>query len=155
MSFRELFVSPFPVFSGVQRTFKEAEYVILPLNAEPLFRAWIAERCKMTACEAADPLFVSLSRRSYGGRLSLRAIRQMVKERFKSAGVIGDRKTTHSLRHSAITNAIRHGATPMQVQSMARHQSFDTTLAYFHEVSRLDEPAEDLIHYSNGERGRK
>jgi hypothetical protein len=29
------------------------------------------------------------------------------------------------LRHSAITSAIRHGATPMQVQAMARHSSFN------------------------------
>lgn len=61
--------------------------------------------------------------------------------------MVGNAKTTHSLRHSAITNAIRRGASPMQVQAMARHASFDTTLGYYHEVSRLDDPAEDLIHY--------
>jgi len=60
---------------------------------------------------------------------------------------VGDNKTTHSLRHSAITNAIRNGASPMQVQAMARHSSFDTTLNYVHEVDRIDNPAEDLISY--------
>ena len=59
----------------------------------------------------------------------------------------GHRKTTHSLRHSAITNAIRHGATPMQVQAMARHTSFDTTLGYLHEESRTANPAEDSISH--------
>jgi hypothetical protein len=35
----------------------------------------------------------------------------------------------------------------MAVQAMARHQSFDTTLGYYHELSRTDHPAEDLIRY--------
>jgi hypothetical protein len=35
----------------------------------------------------------------------------------------------------------------MQVQAMARHASFDTTLGYYHEVSRLDDPAEDRVRY--------
>ena len=41
MSYRELFVSPSPVFSGVQRTFEEAEYVILgaPLDATSTYRS--------------------------------------------------------------------------------------------------------------------
>ena len=71
----------------------------------------------------------------------------MVKSRYHQAGVVGNRKTTHSLRHSAITNAIRHGATPMQVQAMARHSSFDTTLGYFHAEARTANPAEDFIVY--------
>jgi integrase/recombinase XerD len=61
--------------------------------------------------------------------------------------VVGNRKSTHSLRHSAITNAIRHGATPMQVQAMARHQSFGTTLGYFHQEARTANSAEDFIEY--------
>jgi site-specific recombinase XerD len=53
------------------------------------------------------------------------------------AGVGGEAKTTHSLRHSAITNAIRNGAEPMQVKAMARHTSFDTTLGYIHGELRI------------------
>jgi integrase len=78
----------------------------------------------------------------------------MVKERFRLAGVVGDRKTTHSLRHGAITNAIRQalktGRSPLAVKGFARHQSMDTTLGYYHEVGRLDDPLEDIIDYSNG-----
>jgi integrase len=62
--------------------------------------------------------------------------------------VVNNGKTTHSLRHSAITSAIRNGATPLQVQSMARHKSFDTTMNYYHEVGRTANPAEDLINYA-------
>lgn len=46
---------------------------------------------------------------------------------------------------SAITNAIRNGASPMQVQAMARHASFDTILGYYYEVNRIDNPAEGFI----------
>lgn len=122
-------------------------YAIIPTDAEPAIRAWLSHRMTFENGEPNDPLFISLSNRNRGERLSLRSIRRLVKEHYRAAGVAGDAKTTHSLRHSAITNVIRHGATPMQVQSMARHQSFDTTLGYYHEVARLDNPAEDLIEY--------
>ncbi len=41
MSYRELFVSPSPVFSGIQKTFEEAEYVILgaPLDSTSTYRS--------------------------------------------------------------------------------------------------------------------
>jgi len=41
MSYRELFVSPSPVFSGIQRIFEEAEYVILgaPLDITSTYRS--------------------------------------------------------------------------------------------------------------------
>jgi integrase/recombinase XerC len=121
------------------------ELVVIPRGQEIVIRRWLAERKKLSTAEPA--LFVSLSKRNQGERLSTRAIRNLVKEHYHAAGVDDDTKTTHSLRHSAITSAIRHGATPMQVQAMARHASFDTTLNYIHEVNRLDSPAEDLIEY--------
>jgi len=120
------------------------EVAVIPRSQEAVIRAWLAIRKKL----GNDPaLFTSLSKRTRGGRLSTRSIRKVVKDRLLQAGIIADDKTTHSLRHSAITSAIRHGATPMQVQAMARHSSFDTTLNYIHEVNRLDSPAEDLIAY--------
>jgi site-specific recombinase XerD len=123
------------------------EIVVIPHRAEPLLHAWVKVRSRLGACGEGAALFVSLSNRSHGRRLSSRAIRAMVKKRYREAGVVGPRKSTHSLRHSAVTAAIRGGATPMQVQAMARHASFDTTLGYFHEESRTANPAEDLIDY--------
>ncbi len=122
------------------------DYLVIPMSQEPLVAEWLRLR---SGAKPGDPLFVSLSNRSNGNRLSLRAIRYLVKMRYHQAGVVagGQTKTTHSLRHSAITNAIRQGATPMQVQSMARHADYNTTLGYFHEVNRIDNPAEDLINY--------
>lgn len=41
MSYRELFVSPSPVFTGSQQTFEEAEYVILgvPFDVTSTYRS--------------------------------------------------------------------------------------------------------------------
>ena len=125
--------------------YKEAdEIVIIPRDQEQVIHAWIAYRKTISP---DGPLFISMSNRTKGARLSLRGIRNLAKDRFKLAGVVGDKKSTHSLRHSAITNAIRNGASPMQVQAMARHASFDTTLGYIHAVNRIDNPAEDFIRY--------
>jgi site-specific recombinase XerD len=120
------------------------DFVVLPSHTERVVRDWLKVRKKK-----AGPLFWSLSRQNRGERLSSRAIRGIVKDRFANAGVLGNHKTTHSLRHSAITNAIRQGAQPLQVQAMARHRSFDTTLGYYHEVGRIASPAEDMINYSS------
>ena len=121
--------------------------VVIPASQEPVIRDWLAHRKTFRDHDPDAPLFVSLSYRNRGDRLTTRAIRALVKRRFDAAGVAGQRKTAHSLRHSAITNAIRHGAEPLQVQSMARHQSFDTTLSYYHEEARTLDPAEDYVRY--------
>jgi len=131
------------------------EFVVIPESQEGVIRDWLTHRLAFRDHGDKDPLFVSLSNRSRGDRLSRRGVREIVKDRYTAAGVVGQAKSTHSLRHSAITNAIRHGATPMQVQAMARHTSFDTTLGYFHQEARTSNPAEDAIDYgaANGNMG--
>jgi len=124
------------------------EVVVIPPHQEHAIREWLKVR-KVLVGDNDDsaPLFISLSRRNEGQRLQTRPIRGMVSARFDEAGIIGSRKSTHSLRHSAITSAIRHGADPMAVMSMARHRSFNTTLKYFHAESRMQDPAECYISY--------
>jgi site-specific recombinase XerD len=121
------------------------EIAVIPRDQEHVIRAWLAERKKISA---GGPLFISLSNRTRGARLSLKGIRDMVKSRYNQAGVVGDKKTTHSLRHSAITTAIRNDATLLQAQSLARHKNPDTTIGYIHAVNRLDNPVEDMIRYA-------
>jgi site-specific recombinase XerD len=123
------------------------DIVVIPTSQEHVIRDWHAHRVTLRDHGSEDPLFVSLSNRNRGDRLTTRAIRAMVRDRFDAAGVVGRRKSAHSLRHSAITSAIRHGAKPMQVQQMARHESFDTTLGYYHEEGRTADPAEDYVRY--------
>lgn len=122
------------------------DFVVLPEPAERALLAWTAEGHK--GSEDDDPLFYSLTA-DKGSRLTTRSIRRQVKRRMAAGGITNGRKSTHSLRHSAITSALRHGATPLQVQAMARHKSFDTTMAYVHELGRLEAPAEDLVSYES------
>lgn len=95
------------------------------------------------------PLFTSLSDRSQGERLSLRAIRNLIKDHMRKAGIDDPKKTTHSLRHTAITNAIVNGAPLRVVQTLAGHASANTTSIYIHNVDRLQNPGEKFIDYSN------
>lgn len=124
------------------------DIAVIRHDQEQAIRTWLAHRLTFENHAPSDPLFISLSNRSRGHRLALRSIRAVVKNKFQVAGVVGDRKTAHSFRHSAITNLIRQGAAPLQVKAFARHSSLDTTLGYYHEVSRLEHPAEDLIDYA-------
>jgi len=118
--------------------------VIVNADAQIAIHDWLSTRG-----DEPGPLFVSFSPSSRGGRLSLRAIRGILKAAYKAAGVRGRGKTTHSLRHTAITKAIHNGAPIQRVQAMARHANVGTTMIYFHELDRLAEPAEALIEYGD------
>jgi len=118
------------------------EWVMIPESAAAAVYEWLAIRGNKPG-----PLFLSLSNRTRGNRLSLRAIRYIVKDAYRKAGITSERKTTHSLRHTAATAAIRGGATPLQVKSMLRHKSLDSTLIYYHEFDRETDPAENHISY--------
>jgi site-specific recombinase XerD len=115
--------------------------LILSNEAENAVRDWLVIRGK-----EAGALFTSSSNKSKGERLSRRAIREIVKDYMNAAGLQGN-KTTHSLRHTAITNAIRHGVPIQKVKGMSRHASLDTLMIYYHEVDRLTDPAERHISY--------
>lgn len=123
--------------------------VIASPRASEAMHEWLSARG-----DDPGPLFTSHSPRSRGGPMSLPAIRVMVKAAYKAAGVRGRNKTTHSLRHTAISNAIRHGAPVQKAQAMARHANIQTTMIYYHEADRLEHPAEEFIRY-NGEDGRR
>lgn len=127
---------------GKGREEKDEVLVLVNPEVENALHDWLSDRGKRPG-----PLFTSLSRRGPGERLSLRSIRRLVKGYYMAAGVSGEDKTTHSLRHSAITSAVRHGAPVQKVRSMARHASIDTTMIYFHEVDRVENPAEAFIKY--------
>ena len=65
---------------------------------------------------------------------------------YRAAGVRGN-KTTHSLRHTAITQVIMKSGSIQKAQSVARHKSVDTTMIYFHEIDRITNPGEAFIDY--------
>jgi integrase/recombinase XerD len=117
------------------------EYMIIPPKVEKVINEWLAIRG-----DKPGQLFWSLSRRSFHQRLSNTANRQMFNARKKLAGITDNKKTFHSLRHSAINNvaryAIEHNKSPYQVQSFARHNSHTTTNIYIHEIEREKDPPE-------------
>ena len=122
---------------------EKGEMLVLPFEAENAVRDWLALRG-----HEAGPLFTSNSNKSKGERLSRRSIREIIKGYMNAAGIHGN-KTTHSLRHTAITSAIRHGAPIQKVKGMSRHASLDTLMIYYHEVDRLTDPAERHISYAS------
>ena len=118
--------------------------LILCNEAENAVRDWLVIRGKDDGA-----LFVSCSNRSKGERLSRRSLSGIVKGYMTAAGINGNQITTHSLRHTAITNAIRNGVPIQKVsRELARHSSMDTTMIYYHDVSRLTDPPEKYISYS-------
>ncbi len=103
---------------------------------------WLAERGM-----EPGPLFTSGSKRNLGGRWSQSAIRRMIGEVRKATGVYVPNKTSHSIRHSAATNALRHGKSIRDVQAMLGHARVDTTMIYAHEIERVENAAEEAIDY--------
>ena len=61
------------------------------------------------------------------------------------AGYISERWTAHSLRHTAVTIALRAGNALDDVKAFARHNSVNTTLIYAHNVNRLKSACEVSI----------
>ena len=121
------------------------DYVVLNSHAETALNVWLVERG-----EKPGALFTSNSNKSKGERLSLPAIRQIIKGYFRQAGIRGN-KTVHSLRHSAITKAAlmaaKHGKTISSVMSMSRHKNEATLSIYLHDLERETDPIENYIEY--------
>jgi len=120
------------------------EFVLLTPKAYKPIRAYLDTRPHIWE---GSPLFVSHSRRNYGERLTSRSISRIAKNTLRAAGLDDRRLTAHSLRHSAITIAIRNGATVEQAQAMARHSSPTTTMIYFHNLDRVKNGAERLVDF--------
>lgn len=113
--------------------------------AEAVLRDWLVERG-----QADGALFTT----RYGGEthaISRRQLRGIVKQAFRRAGVVEQAtrpKTTHSIRHTAISAARRNGASLEDTQKMARHASIVTTQIYDHSINRVENAAEKRIRYA-------
>jgi integrase len=81
---------------------------------------------------------------SLEGPLSYTGLTHVLQERFALAG-LEKHLTAHSLRHTAITLALKGKATIPQVQAMARHANPSTTMRYAHDLDDLDDYAGDYI----------
>jgi len=129
----------------------EPLYLVNPDLVDAVY-AWLAVHPR--GRDLAAPLFCGLGNRNKGGPLSMRAIRDLVTGYYRQAGIVDPRKTTHSLRHSLVTNLITHGAPPTQIMTVTRHKSLDTLLNYAKELDRDSAPVEGLVDYGNGGPGK-
>ena len=92
-----------------------------------------------------DPLFASVSRRDYGGRITTRSVSRICKQALRAAGYDDPKLTAHSLRHTAVSIPLQAGVEIREVQKMARHSSPLTTEVYAHDIRRLENAPEDKI----------
>ena len=77
--------------------------------------------------------------------MTTRSISRLIKNALLKADINDKRLTAHSLRHTAITNALKGGANLQEVKTMARHANINTTLIYSHNLERMANPAERFI----------
>ena len=92
-----------------------------------------------------DPLFASVSNRHKGGRLTTKSIRRMVKSRLKNIGIDSRRVSAHSLRHTAATLNLIAGGDIQDTCQLLNHADISTTLAYSHNLSRINSKSEQRI----------
>ncbi|WP_051412054.1 tyrosine-type recombinase/integrase [Halonatronum saccharophilum] len=119
------------------------DFVILTKEALKPIRDYLAARGDIIGEQ--EPLFISHSNRNYGKGLTTRSIRRVIKGILKEIGLNTTRYSAHSLRHTAITLAIKGGASLQQTQAMARHSDPKTTMIYYHNLNRVEEGAEKKI----------
>ncbi|MFM1841940.1 MAG: hypothetical protein RLZZ490_676 [Cyanobacteriota bacterium] len=88
-----------------------------------------------------SPLFIALGNRAKGKRLSRRGIRLIVDQYLTQVNLKhtpGRTISTHSLRHTAGTLALRAGADLRQVQDLLGHADPRTTAIYAHIADRWE-----------------
>ncbi|MGA1621406.1 MAG: tyrosine-type recombinase/integrase [Synechocystis sp.] len=88
-----------------------------------------------------SPLFIALGNRARGKRLSRRGIRLIVDQYLTQVNLKqtpGRTISTHSLRHTAGTLALRGGADLRQVQDLLGHADPRTTAIYAHIADRWE-----------------
>jgi len=118
------------------------DFVVLPYNTLKAIQDYLKAR---NVKDSKKPLFASLSDRTNGQALKTRSIRDIVKKTFKRVGIVSDKITTHSLRHTAITFSLLGGASLQEAQNMARHSNINTTLIYAHNIDRMANNGESKV----------
>ena len=108
-------------------------FISMSPKTERVIREYLAARGETN--EDA-PLFAGTGNRNKGGRLTTRSISGLMKKAMQGAGYNSSRLTAHSLRHTAVTQAILEGDNLAKVQQFARHADIKTTMIYNHALDR-------------------
>lgn len=112
---------------------EKTDFAIIPPVVEDAIRAYLATR---KAPKGTDALFVSVSRYETGSRLTTRSISRITKNALVNVGLNSSRLTAHSLRHTAVTLALKAGIALDEVQQFARHANIATTMVYNHRLEK-------------------
>lgn len=98
----------------------------------------------LSRADDSEFIFISLSKNSFGDRLSRNSIEEIVR-RYASLAGIRKRVTPHTLRHSFATTLIRKWADIRAVQSLLGHSSITTTQIYTHIDDKHLQKVHDLL----------
>lgn len=122
----------------------------LPADVYEAIQDYLNTRANGGKLAASSPLFCGTGNRNRG-RLEEPTISKIIKDRLKAAGYDSRRLTAHSLRHTAITNFIKSGASLREAQLFAGHASPETTCIYIHDDQKATQNFEQRVFdYING-----
>lgn len=123
------------------------EYLKLTRSVVDAINAYNELREKAQGRKTSDEqaLFISVSNRDFGARITTRSVSRICKNALRSAGYDSARLTAHSFRHTAATLAIEAGVPIREVQKMTRHADPKTLEIYAHDQKRLTNAAEDAL----------
>lgn len=121
---------------------EKATLVKLVEPVENAIRDYLRERGEK---DNTAPLFCSMANKNFGERMTTRSISRIVKKQLIAAGLVSDKLTAHSLRHTAATLALLNNAKPEEVQQMLDHQNLNTTLIYSHTLDRTKNNSEQKV----------
>lgn len=103
--------------------------------------------------EPGEPLFLSESSVSAGGRLTLNALEQMVERTAKRAGVTGVRCSPHTFRHTFAVEFLRAGGNVFSLKMLLGHESLAIVNRYV-ALAQADIEAQHRL-YSPADRLRR
>lgn len=118
---------------GKGRSSKD-EFVLLTPQALTPLHEYLQTR---TIKSEKEPIFVSLSDRNYGKRLTIFSLSRIIKGRLRAAGFDSKRITAHSLRHTFGVLSMQAGASLYEVQLAMRHTAPTTTQLYLGDIERI------------------
>jgi integrase/recombinase XerC/integrase/recombinase XerD len=110
------------------------EFVLLTAEALRPFHDYV--QCRSITSEK-EPLFVSMSDRNFGKKLTTFSLSRIIKRRLRAAGFDSKRITAHSLRHTFGVLSMQAGASLYEVQLAMRHTAPTTTQLYLGDIERL------------------
>lgn len=121
---------------------EKSEYVKIVEQVEDAIRNYLA---LLPPQDEKNPLFICLSNKNKGGRLTTRSVSRICKNALVTAGYDSSRLTAHSLRHTAVTLSLLGGKSLQEVQQFARHSNISTTQIYAHNLDRAKNNCEETV----------